>query len=270
MKPHSWSIESASAYGMPWEMFRTTKLTPDGRAVDIVTKGGDLKQYDTLIAMIPEFGLGITILTAGDATALTDISERIISTLGRAVDELLRGEVRDRYAGTYVGYELGWSLKLEVDDVGPGLLVMEWVSNYTDFLPVYGSLKGMGYSERKWEARLIPSGIYVDLGRVEWETWRLTAIQEKPSEDAGKVFEDYCVRDVDALMYNGVSVEQFDIGKEGPPGAAKEASMIVSPGMRTLFFKLSTGMEDKESEDLMDHRASLGYVGADQIPLKFR
>lgn len=270
MKPRSWSTEAASAYGMPWEMFRTTKLTPDKRAVDIVTKGGDLNRYDTIIAMIPEYGLGITILTAGDASALADLEERIISKLVPAVDELLRSELRAKYAGTYVGYKPGWSLELEVDHVGPGLLVKEWVSNYTDFLPVYGSLKRMGQSGRKWEARLVPSGIYVEPGRVEWETWRLTTIQGKSIEDEGKVFEDYCIRDVDALMYNGISVEQFDIGKEGPPWAAKEVSMIMSAGMRTLFFKVLPGTEGKASEDLMDHRAGLGYVGADQVPLMFR
>jgi hypothetical protein len=142
---------------MPWEIVRTTKLTPDGRAIDIVTKGGSLPGYYSLIAMIPEFGLGMSILVAGSGPARQDLSEKLISNLVPAVEELLRREVRTHYAGSWSHWDeesqsldTNWSLNLHVDDDGLGLRVSDWVSNGTDFLPVYGSFKGMGKEAGNW------------------------------------------------------------------------------------------------------------------------
>lgn len=247
MKPRSWSTGIASAYGMPWEMYRVTTLTPDGRPIDFVTKGGDLTGYRSLIAMIPEFGLGITILVAGNPAAMDDLSERIIGKLVPAVEELLRSEVRAMYAGTYVmhGADARSSLKLEVDDVGPGLLITEWISNNVDFLPVYGSLKGMAHSKGNWEARLIPSEINVQApyGKhtFETETWRLTAIQEKSSENKGKILEDFCLRDVDSLMYNGLSLEHFDLGMRSTPEGRRESGILRNLALRTVLIKSEDG-----------------------------
>ena len=148
---------------------RSTKLTPDGRAVDIITKGGALNQYFSTIILIPEFGLGVTILIAGHSSALWDLRENIIATLVPAADKLVRQEVRAVYAGTWADSDSfwgppnwNWSLKLEVDNLGPGMRVREWVSNGTDFLEVYGRMKVMPSDPDAWEARLIPTGVYIE------------------------------------------------------------------------------------------------------------
>jgi len=166
MKPHSWTSGTHSAYGMPWEMLRTTKLTPDGRGVDIITKGGSLTRYYTTIILIPEFGLGVTILIAGDYEALPDLRENVIATLVPAAEKLIRDEVRKVHSGLYAASNdwlappnLNWSLKIEVDDMGPGLLVKDWISNGTDFMGVYGKFKGMPSDRTKWQARLLPTNI---------------------------------------------------------------------------------------------------------------
>ena len=166
MKPHSWTSGTHSAYGMPWEMLRTTKLTPDGRGVDIITKGGSLTQYYTTIILIPEFGLGVTVLVAGDNEALADLRETVIATLVPAAEKLIRDEVRNVHSGLYAASvdgsgppNLNWSLRIEVDDVGPGLRVRDWVSNGTDFMAVYGMFTGMPSDPTKWQARLLPTNI---------------------------------------------------------------------------------------------------------------
>jgi hypothetical protein len=89
---------------MPWEILRSTKLTPDGRAVDIITKGGLLEGYYSSILMIPEFGIGVTILVAGDYPALVDLREKIIATLIPAVEKLVRDEIRKQYAVTWANW----------------------------------------------------------------------------------------------------------------------------------------------------------------------
>jgi len=166
MKPHSWTSGTHSAYGMPWEMLRTTKLTPDGRGIDIITKGGSLTQYYTTIILIPEFGLGVTILVAGDYGALPDLRENVIATLVPAAEKLIRDEVRKVHSGLYASShdsfgppDLNWSLKIDVDDIGPGLRVKDWISNGTDFMTVYGKFAGMPSDPTKWQARLLPTNM---------------------------------------------------------------------------------------------------------------
>jgi hypothetical protein len=233
---------------MPWEILRSTKLTPDGRAVDIITKGGLLEGYYSSILMIPEFGIGVTILVAGDYPALVDLREKIIATLIPAVEKLVRDEIRKQYAGTWAnwpnwwstkrsGPDMNFSLKLEVDDTGPGLRVLDWFSNGTDFLPVYGRLKGMPEGT-KWQARLILTGVLPksdddDDPDPDWsaETWRLVVVPEKRAGEEKKVFDDFCLTDVDSLMYSGVSIELFVILKDHG-----EAQWIFL-GMGTDMFK---------------------------------
>jgi hypothetical protein len=233
---------------MPWEILRSTKLTPDGRAVDIITKGGSLDGYYSSILMIPEFGIGVTILVAGDYPALVELREKIIATLIPAVEKLVRDEIRKQYAGTWAnwpnwwgtkrsGPDMNFSLKLEVDDTGPGLRVLDWFSNGTDFLPVYGRLKGMPEGT-KWQARLIPTGVLQtdddddhNNPHMSAETWRLVVVPERREGDERKVFDDFCMTDVDSLMYSGVSIELFVILKDHG-----EAQWIFL-GMRTDMFK---------------------------------
>lgn len=238
---------------MPWEILRTAKLTPDGRAIDIITKGGALTQYFSIIALLPEFGLGITILIAGDHQALSDVQEKVISTLVPATEKLIRDEVRRVYAGIWAADEdipdSKWSLKLEVDETGPGLRVADWTSNGTDFLSVYGSLKNMPSDPSQWQARLIPSGLYREpltvpnAGSSEqyWETgvWRLTAVPRKNSDNERLVFDEACYTDVDSLMYDGYSVEEFVIstGRNGKTGLVEGVFMSI-PGMQTSLWRL--------------------------------
>jgi hypothetical protein len=242
MKPHSWTSGTNSAYGMPWEILRTTKLTPDGRAIDIVTKGGALTGYFSTIAQIPEFGLGITLLVAGDSAAKQDLQERIIATVVPEVEKIIREEVRERYTGFWGGIDDLWGppdkdflLSLEVDETGPGIRVSKWISNGTDFLSVYGELKGMPEDQTKWSARLIPTGVYYeDEDQQQFvEPWRLTAIPQQDPKDNGKVFDDECFTDVDAMMYDGASIEEFSI--VGNVGG--ETYALWNPGMQLFMVR---------------------------------
>jgi hypothetical protein len=238
MKPHSWTSGTHAAYGMPWEILRTTKLTPDRRGIDIITKGGALTQYYATIIAVPEYGLGFTFLIAGDSPALVDLREKFIATLIPAVELLVREEARNVYAGTWVSgkdeSDMNWSLSIEVDDIGPGLRVVDWLSNGTAFLPVYGEIKYMPSDAKKWQARLIPSGIYNDSEGLGSEIWRLTAIPDHEEEDKSKVFDDECFTEMDSVMYDGYSIEEFEIGRdEGGKGIWMNIR-----GMRTLLWRM--------------------------------
>jgi len=62
--------------------------------------------------------------------------------------------------------------------------------------------------------------------------WRLTAISRQDPKNKANVFDDYCMTDADALMYNGFSVEEFYI---------TNSAMIYISGLRTQLWHYEDG-----------------------------
>lgn len=250
---------------MPWEILRSTKLTPDGRGIDFVTKGGSLPGYYSNIAMVPEFGLGITILVAGVPAALGDLAERVHSKVVELFEEEMRSKVRQHYAGYWSSADeisnlSNWSLTLKVDDHGPGLLVTDWISNGTNFLPVYGRLRGLPEDESTWEARLLPAGVSHDVEDTHTEIWRLTGVKKQSKEDSSMMYNDFCITDADALIFSGKSIEEFKITKHG-----RDAFMLYISGMRTQMLKHDSGRPHSHT----DYQIPGRYFRQDdqQVPL---
>jgi hypothetical protein len=105
-KPYSWTLSGTnSAYEMPWEILRTSKGIPDGRATNIITKSGSLINYFSTIALLLELDLGVTILVARDSIALYDLCKQIIATLISTVDKLVRDKVRRSYCGLWAYWD---------------------------------------------------------------------------------------------------------------------------------------------------------------------
>ncbi|MCJ1390340.1 hypothetical protein MMC18_003199 [Xylographa bjoerkii] len=241
LKPHSWSMSGVmSATGMPWEMLHSTKLTKDGRGVDVITKSGGLWGYSSLIVLLPEFGLGLTILVAGDHRALGELTVRLTGTIVPAIEDFARKETRRAFTGSFVAIagENGLlsthsSLLLAVDDVGPGIRIVTWISRDVDFLKVYGHLKGMPEDHDAWEARLIPSNLEHDNGSGREEIWRATAMRKPNANGKSSVWDDFCFTDVDSLSYGGFSIEEFRFVR-GRNGGVES---VVLSGLRTTLFK---------------------------------
>jgi len=226
---------------MPWEIVRSQKLTPDHRPVDIITKGGRLDGYLSSIALIPEFNLGITFLVAGQAEALEDLREEIIATLIPDLEVAMKQQLRSVYTGPFRyqdqrSHRVSDQYRVEFEvDAGPGLLLTNWTQNNTNFLSFYGQLKGMPANPKNWEARLIPSNIRYDFSRKKMitkiETWRLIVVRKgtknKPKRE--RIFDDYCMTDVDGLIYGGSSLEEFQFSWY----ASEKAIYLELPGTRT-------------------------------------
>ncbi|MCJ1402969.1 hypothetical protein MMC11_006191 [Xylographa trunciseda] len=249
LQPHSWSMSGVmSATGMPWEILRSTRLTKDGRGVDVITKAGGLWGYSSLIVLLPEFGLGLTILVAGDPRALGELSERLISIIVPAIEDVARTETRRVFAGSYEMVSekndllsTNSSLLLEVDDVGPGIRIVTWISRDVDFLKVYGHLNGMPEDQDAWEARLLPSNLEQDDGTVQEEIWRATAIRKVNADRKRRVWDDFCLTDVDSLSYGGFSVEEFKFVR----GHDGDVERVVLNGLRTTLVKRKGYSQDR-------------------------
>lgn len=241
LKPHSWANSgTTTAYGIPWEIVRTTSLTPDGRPIDLVTKGGALNGYFSTLMLVPEFGLGVSILVAGPTEAMEDLRERITSALVPAADRIVRRHAKSRYSGIYKLHKEAnnqlqksdCSVTIDVDDVGPGLRIKRWMSNDTDFLTTYGRLQGMKEVDATWEVRLLPSAEVMTRSTIE--TWWAVIVQRQQSRDQGKAWAEYCATDIDNLAYGGKSLGMFRMTIDGD-GMAVAMEIV---GLRTRLNRI--------------------------------
>lgn len=202
-KPHSWSSSLHAAYGMPWEIYRTTDLLRDSdRGMTIITKIGNLYGYFSHIIMLPEYDIAITILVAGDPKARSWLENKVLTPITNIVEKIARHQTRTRYGGLYGSSNINSSISLDLCG-SSGLVITEWISNGTDFLHEFVSL----HSDDEFiegRVQLVPAGIRRSNGA---EVWSATFV---PKSRQSKSVIDVCmVNDVDLFMYGGRSVHDF-------------------------------------------------------------
>jgi hypothetical protein len=233
--PVSFTVGMGSFFGMPWEIYRTDKIPLQddkrrGRAVTFFTKGGGHPGYRTLILLVPEYDLGITILTAGDETFLDVLLELVTVPLIQAADELAVRQVKETYVGRYISpsnKEKTVDSTLTITYTSThGLEISEWIINSTDVLNTiskhFPSSKGT-----ELHAQLIPSGLYRNAETQTGEVWRVAIVldPEAPPEpllglwsehenNAGlwsgmrPVWDEFCITDVDVIMNAGTPLSE--------------------------------------------------------------
>lgn len=198
---------------MPWEIFRLSNLTTDGRPIDMYTKSGDLPGYSAYIVLLPDYKVGATIMVSGEKAYAASVSllDIVTTTLVPALDKLARDQAKKLYAGRYVKRGDGTanssnaSLSLVIDD-GPGIKVEEWTNNGKSILDTVASNHGTTAS--KLDARLYPIG--------SENRWRLASetvdsvdgYPSMPSRACKAWFQ------VDQLRYATLPVDEFDFVME--------------------------------------------------------
>ena len=210
LRPHSYSSSAEFAYGMPWEIFRTTTLLPDSdRKIDLFTKSGSLSGYASRIILVPEYNVGITVLVAGDSNAVGWMEEMVLSKLSPEVESIARHQTSDRYADKYYAPAyLGINSSVEIGvDGAYGLVLKSWISNGTDFLHQYAALSKGTDAGR---AQLVPSNIKRG---SSGELWRV--VFAAPDSKREIAIENCLVDDFDSMMYGGRSLEEFVFHEDG-------------------------------------------------------
>ena len=129
--PTSFSGSIDTFYGMPWEIFRarTSEVVEEfnsTRPLTFITKGGGLPGYTSIVIMIPEYAIGITILVAGNGKALEDIREVVVNEMVRFAEEAAMAELRARYVGPYEDETSNSSITL-AQSYNYGLTVRRWI-----------------------------------------------------------------------------------------------------------------------------------------------
>ncbi|EXJ77575.1 hypothetical protein A1O3_09802 [Capronia epimyces CBS 606.96] len=229
LQPASFTAGLNSFYGVPWEIFRTNRILdhPD-RVVTIATKGGGLPGYVTNILLVPEYELGITILTAGNETLLAHLIELVTVPLIQAVDQVAQRQINRTYTGTYRASGLNSSVTLSYSG-NHGLEISDWISNGTEMLtalPKYFHIQGGEY-----HAQLMPTLLFRDQDNQAGELWRILILPGRSPPHKAKVWDDFCISDVDTLMYAGQPLNElvfWDPGQDGRFDAVELTAFRIS------------------------------------------
>ncbi|GAB7362580.1 hypothetical protein MBLNU230_g2895t1 [Neophaeotheca triangularis] len=215
-QPASWSA-SGSTYGMPFEIYRSENLLPNTRRpVTFVTKSGALPSYFSRIVMMPEYGLGFSVLVAGDQVLVQKIVSIVTEALLPVAEEAVWTHVSGHHDGVYTpteGSQLKSSLTLATHS-STGLAMTEFVSNSTDVLHAVLPLLGEIDTSLPWHAQLVPTLLYKNEEEQKGEIWRILAVQDK-SGARTEPWEDFCIGNWDILSYAGMPVNEIVFWGEG-------------------------------------------------------
>ncbi|KAL2430569.1 putative hydrolase M10 [Exophiala dermatitidis] len=242
-QPASFTATLGSFYGVPWEIFRTNKILAEfesDRVVTFISKGGGLPGYSTIIILVPEYMLGITILTAGSEQALLDLlREAVTVPLIRAADEVARRQMQSIYAGTYKYTDadmdthrsgsgtsnknagLNSSITLTYS-TAHGLEITKFISNGTDVLAAVPAYFHLDKNNNIYHLQAVPTTFTrsplddqnenetrdgdADAG----ERWRILLLSKRRDHEtkttAGvgvPVWDDFCITNIDMMAYAG-------------------------------------------------------------------
>jgi len=214
LHPVSYGGSISSFYGTPWEIFRTTKiLDPIARATTIVTKGGNLNGYSSMIFLLPDYDIGITILVAGTEDVLMRLRSIVTIPLVRGLDALVAYDAAKTYAGVYTAIDSGLNTSLTLtSSAARGLEISSFISNSTDVLSALVPFQlEAGLPRSAWRAQLVPTLLYKNQSAVPpaGELWRSLMVHNKVGGGEEDIWDDECITDEDPAMYAGVPLTEF-------------------------------------------------------------
>lgn len=224
MHPVSPSRDLNSFYGMPWEIFQTDRvLSNSRRVIRFITKSGGLPSYISLIIIMPQYDLGITLLLAGPFDFFKTLRETVTIGLARAAEQIAISALEQSYAGRYIAADpsLNSSMVLKADQ--RGLVVEQFVSNSTDMLKST-LLQSLGRpDDRPWYLLLVPTLLFRDEENQKGEMWRLEIASERPKGETD-VWDDFCINDIEGPWYAGAPINQVVFWK-GESGLVYDISL---------------------------------------------
>lgn len=138
MKPSSHTSGLSLSVGSPWEILRTKSQISHGRTIDLYTKSGSLGQYNSLLVISQDYGVALSIMTAGPSSAavIEVVSEMVLQTLIPALEDQTLYEVCRSLCGAYESSNPGINSSLTVSMDTNGLQIERWINRGVDFLAV--------------------------------------------------------------------------------------------------------------------------------------
>ncbi|KAH6681323.1 beta-lactamase/transpeptidase-like protein [Halenospora varia] len=226
MKPLTHSATATFSLGAPWEIWRFALPPPSQpRIIDIYTKAGDTGPYHSVLALVPDLGIGYSVLIADGVGTVSDarsvLSAWVNDAFVPATEATAREEAAVNFAGEYKSKNkaLNSSLTVTTSPSHNGLGLSSFISNNTDMFTVGGLLLG-GVPRANVSIRLYPTTLSNSKkgygSAVKQVTWR--AVFENTGNTADEGFFG-CGTWVgaDGNMYGNVGVDEilFTLGNNG-------------------------------------------------------
>lgn len=174
LKPHSHTSSVTVSVGAPWEIYRANTLTLDGRTIDIYTKDGGIGEYGSFLALVPDYNITVTLLTAGSTIDLAGPVETALRAMIPAVDKAARDDASRKYVGLYK--DISSKSNMSVILTNAGLRIESLFNNGKDILSAYASVF------QPFELGIYPTGLQYGIGpgsekdltkqSSEGESWR--------------------------------------------------------------------------------------------------
>ncbi|KAI0532653.1 beta-lactamase/transpeptidase-like protein [Xylaria digitata] len=169
LRPVTLSSDPMSSVGSPWGV-RRLSLSKNSTYQFATTfnKLGNIGRYSSLLAVIPDFDIGFSMVAAGEMppSLLTDIADTLSNTYLPTLQGIARSQANATYSGFYRSSDqkLNSSLTISVDENHPGLGVAGWISNSTNLMGLVVAL-GQNISREYWtdiqaSVRLYPTGLW--------------------------------------------------------------------------------------------------------------
>ena len=247
LQPFSWGTGTSSFFGMPWEIFRSSDMLPyTRRPVTFATKAGGLPGYTSIIVLMPEYDLGITILLASPIGIIGLIREEVTVPLARGAEVICQSDLKKHYTGTFDSDQVNSTITL-AQDPSRGLHVVEWISNSTDMFPrVQWWMRQSMQPPEHYHLQLVPTLLYKDEQKQEGEVWRLLMVPKRPEKEAETDYwDDYCITHVDELRYGGLPLNEVVFWGEEDD----EVQEVELPAFRVTMSRKGKSEQDHHSNE---------------------
>lgn len=206
-----------SFYGIPWEIYQTDRVLQDSRrTVRFITKGGGLPGYTSLIILVPEYDLGVTLLVAGNNELLPKLQNIVVEFIRPAEQHAIQ-QLQDRYAGTYVSSNSSQNSTVTLVADHRGLVVTQFISNSSDIL-YFGTLNK--WLPKSGFAQVVPTLLYRNAQDQKGEEWRLEPVEDR-NQNVHQIWDDFCINDFEGPLYAAVPLNNFVFWDQDVDGAFK-------------------------------------------------
>jgi len=212
LKPLAHTSALSFSVGAPWEIYRTKSDITTGRIIDVYTKSGGIGSYTSLLILIPDYEISISILTAGpNGIVVNYVAEMIVQTLIPALEKSAKDEAAKILSGLYTS-DTGEnsSISLSVDD-GPGLVVESWTSNGFNLLQTAEGYLQSSSGGHIRSMRLYPTNLKDSSGCQTRAAYRAVFDISTDPGSMPRVFDQNvnAWENIDEVTYGDISIDDF-------------------------------------------------------------
>jgi hypothetical protein len=233
MKPMAHTSGQTLSVGAPWEIWRTRSNITTGHAVDLYTKGGSIGLYNSLVVLIPDYQVAVSILIAGpEGSVIQAIAETVTQMFIPIIHQSTQEEAAKNLVGSYVANDnLNSSMMLKADDLG--LIVEKWINNGSDLLDLIETYSQITNGGHVRSVRLYPTDLDDHIGEEIRVGYRVLFDVSTGENPGTKVF--------DQSLNSWGQIDQVTYGKTGVDDVVlefDEDGSAVSIEARVLGVKL--------------------------------